>query len=58
MTAWRCTACSQPVDLAEARTRYDACAGGDRDDEHRCCPVCDAPTVDDELCDRCAEVTR
>jgi hypothetical protein len=58
MTGWRCTACSQPVLLVEARRHYDACAGGDPDEAAAdSCVLCDAPADDDgELCDACAEV--
>jgi len=55
-SGWRCTSCKEPVSLATAREHYDVCAGGDRDDEHRCCPVCEAPTDDDELCPACSEI--
>jgi hypothetical protein len=58
MTAWRCSACSQPVDLAKARAHYDACSGGDRDELHHCCPLCDTPTDHDDLCTRWSEVAR
>ena len=60
MTAWRCTACSQPVDLVEARSHYDGCPGGD--DEAGLvvrCVLCDAPADEDgEVCADCAEVAQ
>jgi hypothetical protein len=57
MTAWRCSACGQPVELATAREHYDLCAAGDRDPNPDRCVLCDAPADEDgEVCDACAEV--